>query len=141
VQGFLDLHREAIGDQPLGITDLAKQFAISPRAIRFYEDKGLLSPQRINGGRAYTRRDQVRLSLILRGKAIGMSLSEIEHIMELYGQQGEGKTRQLEYLIGRINDTAAELTARKQHIEATLSELDMIRSEMERNLQQKQRTA
>jgi DNA-binding transcriptional MerR regulator len=70
-----------------------------------------------------------------------MSLSEIEHIMELYGQQGEGKTRQLEYLIGRINDTAAELTARKQHIEATLSELDMIRSEMERNLQQKQRTA
>ncbi len=141
VQGFLDLHRESIGDQPLGITDLAKQFAISPRAIRFYEDKGLLSPQRINGGRAYTRRDQVRLSLILRGKAIGMSLSEIEHIMELYGQQGEGKTRQLEYLIGRINDTAAELTARKQHIEATLSELDMIRSEMERNLQQKQRTA
>ena len=141
VQSFLDLHRESIGDQPLGITDLAKQFAISPRAIRFYEDKGLLSPQRINGGRAYTRRDQVRLSLILRGKAIGMSLSEIEHIMELYGQQGEGKARQLEYLIDRINATAAELTARKQHIEATLSELDMIRAEMERDLKQKQRTA
>jgi DNA-binding transcriptional MerR regulator len=141
VQGFLDLHRESIGDQPLGITDLAKQFAISPRAIRFYEDKGLLSPQRINGGRAYTRRDQVRLSLILRGKAIGMSLSEIEHIMELYGQQGEGKARQLEYLIDRINATAAELSARKQHIEATLSELDMIRAEMERDLKQKQRTA
>lgn len=141
VQSFLDLHRESIGDQPLGITDLAKQFAISPRAIRFYEDKGLLSPQRINGGRAYTRRDQVRLSLILRGKAIGMSLSEIEHIMELYGQQGEGKARQLEYLIDRINATAAELSARKQHIEATLSELDMIRAEMERDLKQKQRTA
>lgn len=138
-QGFLDLHRESIGDQPLGITDLAKQFAISPRAIRFYEDKGLLSPQRINGGRAYTRRDQVRLSLILRGKAIGMSLAEIEHIMELYGQQGEGKTRQLEYLISRIDAAAAELAARKQHIEATLSELSMIRAEMARDLKQKQK--
>lgn len=139
IQTFLELHREHIGDSPLGITELAKNFGISPRAIRFYEDKGLLSPQRINGGRAYTRRDQVRLSLILRGKAIGMSLAEIEHILELYGQQGEGKVRQLEYLVERIDEASAELTERRRHIEATLGELDAIRGRLVEELRHKRR--
>ncbi|MCF8200021.1 MAG: MerR family transcriptional regulator, partial [Sulfuritalea sp.] len=81
-----------------GITELARECGISLRAIRFYEDKGLLAPRRINGGRAYTRRDKVRLGLILRGKAVGMSLSEIEHILSLYGDHGEGHAQQLDYL-------------------------------------------
>ena len=58
------------------ISDLAREFALTTRAIRFYEDKGLLSPRRINGARVYTRRDRARLALILRAKAIGSSLAK-----------------------------------------------------------------
>jgi DNA-binding transcriptional MerR regulator len=97
-------------DTLYGITELAREHGISLRAIRFYEDKGLLAPRRINGGRAYTRRDRVRLGLILRGKAVGMSLAEIEHILSLYGEHGEGHARQLDYLIvaHRCDDRGVE---------------------------------
>jgi DNA-binding transcriptional MerR regulator len=119
-------------DELYGITELAKEYGISLRAIRFYEDKGLLAPRRINGGRAYTRRDRVRLGLILRGKAVGMSLAEIEHILSLYGDHGEGHAQQLDYLIGRIDATMTELDTRLRHIEAMLGELGEVRSQLKK---------
>ena len=122
-----------------GITELAREFGISLRAIRFYEDKGLLAPRRINGGRAYTRRDRVRLGLILRGKAVGMSLAEIEHILSLYGDHGEGHAKQLDYLIGRIDAAMAELGGRRRHIEAMLAELGEVRGQLRRTLAAKRR--
>ena len=122
-----------------GITELAQEFAISLRAIRFYEDKGLLAPRRINGGRAYTRRDRVRLGLILRGKAVGMSLAEIEHILSLYGDHGEGHAKQLEYLVGRIDAAMAELDTRHRHIEAMLGELGEVKGQLQRTLAAKRR--
>ena len=115
-----------------GITELAREHGISLRAIRFYEDKGLLAPRRINGGRAYTRRDRVRLGLILRGKAVGMSLAEIEHILSLYGDHGEGHAQQLDYLIGRIEAAMAELDQRRRHIEAMLGELGEVRAQLKK---------
>jgi DNA-binding transcriptional MerR regulator len=121
-------------DELYGITDLAKEFGISLRAIRFYEDKGLLAPRRINGGRAYTRRDRVRLGLILRGKAVGMSLAEIEHILSLYGEHGEGRTRQLDYLVGRIDEAMAELDTRRCHIVDMLEELAAVKAQFKRTL-------
>ena len=87
-------HRSDDAGELFGITELCKEFAISPRAIRFYEDKGLLAPRRINGTRVYTRRDRARLQLILRAKAIGSSLAEIKHYLDLYGAHGEGRTVQ-----------------------------------------------
>ena len=119
-------------DELYGITELAKEYGISLRAIRFYEDKGLLAPRRIHGGRAYTRRDRVRLGLILRGKAVGMSLAEIEHILSLYGDHGEGHAQQLDYLIGRIDATMTELDTRLRHIEAMLGELGEVRSQLKK---------
>jgi DNA-binding transcriptional MerR regulator len=121
-------------DQLYGITELAQEYGISLRAIRFYEDKGLLAPRRINGGRAYTRRDRVRLGLILRGKAVGMSLAEIEHILSLYGEHGEGHAQQLDYLIGRIDATMTELDTRRRHIEAMLGELGEVRGQLKKAL-------
>ena len=128
-------------DALYGITELAREHAISLRAIRFYEDKGLLSPRRINGGRAYTRRDRVRLGLILRGKAVGMSLAEIEHILALYGERGEGHAAQLEYLIARIDTATAELDQRRRHLEAMLGELGEVRNDLRRALAAKRRRA
>ena len=122
-----------------GITDLAREFGISLRAIRFYEDKGLLAPRRINGGRAYTRRDRVRLGLILRGKAVGMSLAEIEHILSLYGDHGEGHAKQLDYLIGRIDAAMAELATRRRNIEAMLGDLADAKGQLQRTLALKRR--
>ncbi|OHC65086.1 MAG: MerR family transcriptional regulator [Rhodocyclales bacterium GWA2_65_19] len=122
-----------------GITELAQEFGISLRAIRFYEDKGLLAPRRINGGRAYTRRDRVRLGLILRGKAVGMSLAEIEHILSLYGDHGEGHVKQLEYLIGRIDAATTELDTRRRHIVAMLAELGEVKGQLQRTLAAKRR--
>jgi len=122
-----------------GITELAQEFGISLRAIRFYEDKGLLAPRRINGGRAYTRRDRVRLGLILRGKAVGMSLAEIEHILSLYGDHGEGHAQQIEYLVGRIDAAMTELETRRSNIEAMLGELGEVRTQLKKSLAAKRR--
>ena len=122
-----------------GITELAQEYGISLRAIRFYEDKGLLAPRRINGGRAYTRRDRVRLGLILRGKAVGMSLAEIEHILSLYGDHGEGHATQLEYLVGRIDAAMTELETRRRHIEAMQGELGEVRGQLKKSLAAKRR--
>jgi DNA-binding transcriptional MerR regulator len=126
-------------DRLYGITELAQEYGISLRAIRFYEDKGLLAPRRINGGRAYTRRDRVRLGLILRGKAVGMSLAEIEHILSLYGEHGEGHARQLDYLVGRIDAAMAELSERRRNIEAMVAELGEVRAVLQRTLAAKRR--
>jgi DNA-binding transcriptional MerR regulator len=128
-------------DELYGITELARECGISLRAIRFYEDKGLLALRRINGGRAYTRRDRVRLGLILRGKAVGMSLAEIEHILSLYGDHGEGHAKQLDYLIGRIDEAMAELDTRRRNIEAMLGELGEVRTQMKKSLAAKCRVA
>ena len=130
----------AADDEPHGITELAREFGISLRAIRFYEDKGLLAPRRINGGRAYARRDRVRLALILRGRAVGMSLAEIEHILSLYGDHGEGHVKQLDYLVGRIDATMQELDARRRNIETMLAKLGEVKGQLRRTLATKRRT-
>jgi DNA-binding transcriptional MerR regulator len=136
---FVASHRAAADGELFGITDLAHEFGISLRAIRFYEDKGLLAPRRINGGRAYSRRDRVRLALIQRGRAMGLSLAEIEHILSLYGDHGEGHTRQLDYIVGRIEQAIGELESRRRDIDTTLGELRMIHGDMGRELAARRR--
>ena len=132
-------HRKSADGDWYGITELSREFGLSLRAIRFYEDKGLLAPRRINGGRAYSRRDRVRLGLILRGRAVGMSLAEIEHILSLYGDHGEGHARQLDYLIGRIDEAMSELDTRRRNIETLQAELSLVQGELRRELAARRR--
>ena len=125
-QAAVAAHRDDATAELFGIAELCRTFGISPRAIRFYEDKGLLSPRRVNGTRVYTRRDRARLALILRSKSIGASLAEIKHFLDLYGSHGEGRAQQLRYVVGRTDSAIAELARKRTDIDATLAELRVI---------------
>ncbi|MBT9596445.1 MAG: MerR family DNA-binding transcriptional regulator [Vitreoscilla sp.] len=127
-------HREDATGDLFGITELCREFGITLRTIRFYEDKGLLAPRRVNGARVYTRRDRARLSLILRAKAIGSSLAEIKHYLDLYGTHGEGRVQQMKFVLQRTDQAIAELEQRRAHIDATLAELRVINDTVRRGL-------
>lgn len=130
-------HREDDTGDLFGITELCREFGITLRTIRFYEDKGLLSPRRVNGARVYTRRDRARLALILRSKAIGASLTDIKQYLDLYGVHGEGRAQQLKYVFDKTSKAIAELEEKRAHIDATLAELRVINDEVRRHLEQR----
>jgi DNA-binding transcriptional MerR regulator len=127
-------HQQDDTGELFGITQLCQEFGISPRAIRFYEDKGLLQPRRVNTARVYTRRDRARLALILRSKAIGASLAEIKHYLDLYGAQGEGRAQQLRFVAERTGEAISDLERRRSHIDATLAELRIINATVRKAL-------
>ncbi|MDO8769944.1 MAG: MerR family DNA-binding transcriptional regulator [Burkholderiaceae bacterium] len=139
-QAFVDSHRDVDTAELFGITELCREFGITLRALRFYEDKGLLSPRRINGARVYTRRDRARLALILRAKAIGSSLSEIKQYLDLYGDQGEGRAQQLSYVIERTDTEIAELEKKRAQIDETLAELRVINASCRGQLEARQQS-
>ncbi len=127
-------HRNDDAGELFGISELCREFGISQRTIRFYEDKDLLAPRRINGTRVYTRRDRARLALILRSKAIGAPLSEIRHFLDLYGPRGEGREKQMRYVVERTEATIRALEEKRAHIDTTLAELRLIHDEARRSL-------
>ncbi len=137
-QAFVDSHRDEATTELFGITELCREHGITLRALRFYEDKGLISPRRINGARVYTRRDRARLTLILRAKAIGSPLSEIKRYLDLYGDQGEGRAQQLSYVIERTDTEIAELEMKRAHIDKTLAELRVINATCRAHLEARQ---
>jgi DNA-binding transcriptional MerR regulator len=112
-----------------GIAELASEFGITTRTIRFYEAKELLAPPRVNASRVYTKRERARLKLILRAKSIGFSLAEIKRYLDLYGDRGEGRPRQADFLAQRSAALIAELEQKQENIAATLRELRDIRRE------------
>lgn len=138
-QAFVDSHRDVDTAELFGITELCREFGITLRALRFYEDKGLLAPRRINGARVYTRRDRARLALILRAKAIGSPLSEIKRYLDLYGDQGEGREQQLRYVIERTDSEITELEKKRAHIDETLAELRVINASCRKHLEERER--
>lgn len=105
------------------ISDLAKEFGITPRAIRFYEEKGLLAPQRDGQTRWYRPGDRVSLKLILRGKRLGLSLEESGELIRMY-QPGSDNEAQLQRLIESISRRREELRRQLDDIQLTLRELD-----------------
>ena len=107
------------------IADLAKEFGISTRAIRFYEAKGLLSPERVGATRIFRRRDRARLILILRGKRLGFSLRDISDYLSLYDAQSQ--TAQVKMLIAKVDERLGLLEAQKNDLETTITELREIR--------------
>ncbi len=130
-------HREEDTGDLFGITELCREFGITLRTIRFYEDKALLKPRRVNGARVYTRRDRARLALILRSKAIGASLDEIKHYLDLYGAHGEGRVQQLKFVQARTDLAIAELETKRAHIETSLAELRVINATVRKQLEAK----
>jgi DNA-binding transcriptional MerR regulator len=105
------------------ISDLANEFGVTTRTIRFYEEKGLLRPEREGTRRIYGPADRTRLRLILRGKRLGLSLDESAEIIHMYGTPGRNR-RQLELLISRIEERRADLRRQQRDLRAMLEELD-----------------
>ncbi len=111
------------------ISELAAEFSLSPRSIRFYEDQGLLSPSRAGTTRVYVKRDRARLQLILRGKRLGFSLADIRDFLGLYDAD-RGKHRQMALTLERTQARIAELEIQLQDITVTLSELRAMADEI-----------
>ncbi|SHF74460.1 DNA-binding transcriptional regulator, MerR family [Microbulbifer donghaiensis] len=105
------------------ISELAREFDITTRAIRFYEDKGLLSPARRGQTRIYSPEDRVRLKLILRGKRLGFSLDESREIIDMY-DPAHGNVEQLQRLLLHIGQKRAQLQQQLRDIESLMGELD-----------------
>lgn len=99
------------------ISQLAREFAVTPRALRFYEDKGLLTPRRDGMNRVYSHRDRARLQLILRGKRVGLSLVEIKEILDLYkvDQRAQAQTALKKY-----KQRIVALEAQREDIDAAI---------------------
>lgn len=105
------------------IAELAAEYDVTLRTIRFYEDRGLINPERRGTTRVYHPRDRVRLALILRGKRLGFTLDEIATIVDMYDAE-PGEEGQLAYLLEQIERRRAELEQRRRDIDETLAELD-----------------
>ena len=108
--------------RPLTIAEVADEFGITHRTVRYYEAQGLVSPERRGTQRLFHPRDRVRLSLVLRGTRLGFPLDEIRRIVDMYDDV-PGERGQLEYLLGQIDERRADLEQRRRDIEAALSEL------------------
>jgi DNA-binding transcriptional MerR regulator len=107
------------------ITELAKEFEITPRAIRFYEDQGLLSPKREGIGgrnRVYAARERIRLKLTLRGKRLGLSLSEIKSLVDMYESPKDTKA-QLKRFLAILEQHRDKLQRQREDLEMTLAEI------------------
>jgi DNA-binding transcriptional MerR regulator len=104
------------------ITDLAAEFGVTLRTIRFYEDRGLVTPERRGTTRVFHPRDRIRLALVLRGKRLGFSLDEIATIVDMYDAE-PGEVGQLNYLLEQIDVRRHELEQRRTDIDDTLAEL------------------
>ena len=107
-------------DRTYTISELAREFAVTPRALRFYEDKGLLTPRRDGMNRVYSHRDRARLQMILRGKRVGLSLLEIKEILDLYkvDQRAQAQT-----MLKRFKARIVALEAQREDVDAAIEML------------------
>lgn len=117
-------------DQTYTITELAREFDITPRAIRFYEDQGLLTPARAGRARVYTKADRTRLKLTLRGKRLGLSLAEIRELLDMYGGV-RNSAPQLQRFLKVLAVRRAAMEQQRRDIEAVLEEIDMLECQCE----------
>lgn len=117
------------------ISELAKEFALTTRAIRFYEDCGLVTPERAGATRIYGERERVRIKLILRGKRLGLSLAEIGELLDLY-EVARNERAQLSKFLAILADRRARLLQQKEDIDATLAEIEGVERECRRRLKE-----
>jgi DNA-binding transcriptional MerR regulator len=115
------------------ISDLAQEFDVTPRAIRVYEDQGLLSPRRDGQRRIYAARDRTRLKLTLRGKRLGLTLSEIKELIDMY-EPGRDQRPQLKRFLAVLEAHKAGLLQQRADLEAQLSELQAFEKKVRKQL-------
>lgn len=119
--------------QTYSISDLAKEFEVTTRTIRHYEEQGLLNPRREGTNRVFSNRDRVRLKLALRGKRLGFSLSDIRELFELYDLAKDEK-KQLEEFLAKLEKRRALLAQQREDIEVMLNEIDFFANQCRRLL-------
>jgi len=118
------------------ISELAREFGVTTRTIRFYEDQRLLSPQREGTNRIFSQRDRVRLKLALRGKRLGFSLAEIRDLFELYDNSRDEK-KQLEEFLARLERRRVRLEQQREDIEVMLNEVTFFANQCRQLLKDK----
>lgn len=121
------------------ITELAQEFDITPRAIRFYEDMGLLEPARAGRNRVYTHRDRTRLKLTLRGKRLGLSLSEVKQLVDMYESPAD-TAQQLGAFLQVLQAHRGQLEQQLEDIQVTLAEIAQHEERARRLLAEQQRS-
>ncbi|PZS16430.1 MAG: MerR family transcriptional regulator [Pseudonocardiales bacterium] len=105
------------------VGELADELGVTTRTLRFYEAEGLITPQRAGANRVYSQRDHARMRLILRGRRFGMTLGECREIVDMYDGAESSEQRQLQTLLGRLDEIAADLRARQADLRRTLVEV------------------
>jgi DNA-binding transcriptional MerR regulator len=105
------------------ITDLSREFGVTPRTLRFYEDEGLIRPTRRGTTRLYSRADRVRLAWILRGRSVGFSLADIRDLLDIYAP-GPARRIQIEAALAKSRERIEALAAQRAAIDATIAELE-----------------
>ena len=120
-------------EREYSISDLAGEFGVTPRTIRFYEEKALLQPRREGQKRLFSNRDRVRLDLILRGKRCGLTLEESREIIDMY-EPGQNNAEQLHSLLGKIDERRRTLQAQMADLRQMLKELDDVKLRCEQTL-------
>ena len=124
-----DTQEMRVEQRSYSIGDLAAAFDITARSIRFYEDEGLLSPERAGLTRIYSHRDRARLALICRGKRLGFSLAEIREFLDLYDRE-QGQVEQMTYFLGRARARRAALETQLVDVQQTIEDLKGIETEI-----------
>ena len=120
------------------ISELAREFDVTPRAIRFYEDQGLLAPRRDGQRRIYTPRDRTRLKLTLRGKRLGLTLAEIRELIDMY-EPGRDERPQLERFREVLESHRKSLLQQRADIEAQLAEIETFEKRVQKQLRRPRR--
>jgi len=126
------------GEPTYTISELAHEFALTTRAIRFYEDQGMIAPERRGRARVYRERERVRLKLILRGKRLGFSLLEIRDLLDLY-EVARNEREQLARFIDMLVERRARLLQQKEDIDAVLAEIEGVERDCRRRLKEEAR--
>jgi DNA-binding transcriptional MerR regulator len=107
------------------ITELSREFAVTPRTIRYYEDQGLLSPRREGQQRVYAKRDRIRLKLALRGKRLGFSLADIKEMIDMYDTARDEGTQLTKFMSG-LAERKAALQQQQRDLAELLAEIDSL---------------
>ncbi|MEX1146959.1 MAG: MerR family DNA-binding transcriptional regulator [Sphingomonadales bacterium] len=111
-----------MGDITYTISDLAREFDVTPRTIRFYENQGLVRPARLGQNRVYSAGDRARLAWILRGRRVGFTLADIGELLDLYDVE-DGRLRQREQTLAKCRERVAVLERQRDDINATIQEI------------------
>lgn len=122
VAGF-DAEAAPADQDEFTIRDLAREFGVTARTLRFYQEKDLIAPRRDGQDRIYSRRDRARLKYVLMGKSVGFSLEEIRAMLDLY-DVGDGQVTQLKVALGRFREQIDRLTQQRRDIDRAIAELE-----------------